>query len=241
MDISNFISYVAPALGLAGVVLAIAAYFFSIQSRKFESYKNDVFRQSLEKQISDLSNQLMASQERFSSINHLLIDGQADANVKVNENNFDNADFLERVGVNSNVNVDPRLIFVLTPFNDEFTSSYQAIKHTVEDLDFKCSRGDDASISHNILGHIIQEMLKSRLIIANISGRNSNVFYELGIAHALDKQVLLLANEQSKIPFDLSHIRVLVYKDEADLNKKLRNWFVHSLAEKKPNKSIKQD
>lgn len=241
MELSKFLSYVAPVLGIAGIVIAIMAYFFSLQSRKFENYKNDVFRQSLEKQIADLSNQLMASQERFSSINHLLIDGQTSSNSNASDKNFDDTNFLERVGVNPSVTIDPRLIFVLTPFNDEYTSTYQAIRNTVEDLDFKCSRGDDASLSHNILGHIIQEMLKSRLIIANISGRNSNVFYELGIAHALDKQVLLLAHEQSKIPFDLSHLRVLVYKNEEDLNKKLRNWFVHSLAEQKPNKSLKKD
>ncbi|MBO2557604.1 hypothetical protein [Shewanella algae] len=239
MEIKELILYVLPALAMSGVVIALFAYRFSVQSRKFEDYKNDMFRKSVEKQITELSNQLMASQERFSSINHLLVDAQA--NVKNREGktlDVSDSDFLENVGVDKSVKIDPRLIFVLTPFNEEFSSTYEAIKTTVEQLEFKCSRGDDAAVSHNILGHIIQEMLRSRLIIANISGRNSNVFYELGIAHAMGKQVLLLANGDSHIPFDLSHIRVLIYRDEIDLHKKLRNWFVHSLAETKPNKRV---
>ncbi len=49
------------------------------------------------------------------------------------------------------------------------------------------------------------------LLVADLTGRNPNVFYEVGIGHALGKPVLLLAQSLDDIPFDLRHRRVLLY------------------------------
>ena len=66
--------------------------------------------------------------------------------------------------------------------------------------------------------------------IANISGRNPNVFYELGLAHALGKPVIIVSESLSDIPFDINSSRILAFDDEKDLETKLKNWFVHTLA-----------
>jgi hypothetical protein len=52
---------------------------------------------------------------------------------------------------------------------------------------------------------------KARVVVADLTGRNPNVFYEVGIAHTLNKDVLLLSQSMSDVPFDLRHRRVLVY------------------------------
>ncbi len=49
------------------------------------------------------------------------------------------------------------------------------------------------------------------LIIADLTGKNANVFYEVGICHAIEKPVLLLAQSMDDVPFDLRHRRVLLY------------------------------
>jgi hypothetical protein len=54
-----------------------------------------------------------------------------------------------------------------------------------------------------------------------MSGRNPNVFYELGYAHAKNKVCLLLTKDATDIPFDLKHHRHIVYRSIQDLRKKL--------------------
>jgi hypothetical protein len=49
------------------------------------------------------------------------------------------------------------------------------------------------------------------VLVAELTGRNPNVFYELGLAHALNKPVVLVSASQADVPFDLHHIRVIYY------------------------------
>jgi nucleoside 2-deoxyribosyltransferase len=59
---------------------------------------------------------------------------------------------------------------------------------------------------------ITNSIRKARLIVADLTGRNANVFYEVGIAHALNKPVLLMTQSIDDVPFDLRHRRALVYE-----------------------------
>jgi hypothetical protein len=49
------------------------------------------------------------------------------------------------------------------------------------------------------------------VLIAELTSRNANVFYELGLAHALKKPVVLVSSNEADVPFDLHHIRVIYY------------------------------
>jgi hypothetical protein len=51
----------------------------------------------------------------------------------------------------------------------------------------------------------------SKVLVAELTTRNPNVFYELGLAHALDKPVVLISSNEDDVPFDLKHIRVIYY------------------------------
>ena len=59
---------------------------------------------------------------------------------------------------------------------------------------------------------VIAEALKVLRTLADLTGKNANVFYEVGICHALDKPVLLMAQSMDDVPFDLRHRRVLIYE-----------------------------
>jgi nucleoside 2-deoxyribosyltransferase len=52
---------------------------------------------------------------------------------------------------------------------------------------------------------------RARLIIADMTERNPNVFYELGIAHTLGKPVIMITQSMDYVPFDLKHLRCIVY------------------------------
>ena len=51
----------------------------------------------------------------------------------------------------------------------------------------------------------------AKVLVAELTIRNTNVFYELGLAHALNKPVVLISSNEPDVPFDLQHIRVIYY------------------------------
>ena len=229
MDTKSLVLYVLPSLLVALIGLGAAALYLFRQSRELTSYQLDRFRFDVERQLEHLNRQLMVTQERFKGVNHLLLDAQT-ADAKLSSDNQGRRDFFETLGVRRDIPVDQQMVFVLTPFHEESAETFELIKRTVEDLGFRCVRGDEEFQSANILAHILQMMVRSRLVIANISGRNPNVFYELGIAHAIGKPTLLLAQIGEPVPFDVSAIRVLLYRNHRQLAESLRTWFVQSLA-----------
>ena len=74
-----------------------------------------------------------------------------------------------------------------------------------------------------VLQQIVQLILKSQIIIAVLDGKNPNVFYEIGIAHAIGKAVILIANFSSAndVPFDLKSDRLVLYSNDDELVKLL--------------------
>jgi nucleoside 2-deoxyribosyltransferase len=105
--------------------------------------------------------------------------------------------------------------FVLMPFDAAFDDVYKlGIKETAEKLGIRAERVDE-QIFHkeNILERIYNQIDAADLIIADLTGRNPNVFYETGYAHAKRKLCLLLTSRADDIPFDLKHHRHLIYGD----------------------------
>jgi len=120
--------------------------------------------------------------------------------------------------------------FVLMPFTSDFDDVYQlGIKATCGELDIYCERVDEQIFQESILDRIYNQIAKADLIIADMSGKNPNVFYEVGYAHALGKNVILLTKEAKDIPFDLEHYPHIIYDNKIvnlknELKKRLK-WF----------------
>ncbi len=102
-------------------------------------------------------------------------------------------------------------IFLIMSFDSEFDEIYKFIKKIVESPEDKVFRADDLLHQQNILKDIVTCIYESDLIIADLTGSNSNVFYELGLAHALQKNVILLIQDIDELPFDLRSYRVIEY------------------------------
>jgi tetratricopeptide (TPR) repeat protein len=116
-----------------------------------------------------------------------------------------------------------RTCFVIIPFAVEFKNQWElAIAPAIQDAGVMPVRGDDFSLAAGvIMSDVTRLIYQSDLIVADLSGRNPNVMYELGLAHAAQKPVIMIAQNDSDVPFDLSHVRYLKY-DARDL-RELRN------------------
>lgn len=102
--------------------------------------------------------------------------------------------------------------FVLMPFAEEFKDVYTyLILEELERAGYAVIRADDIKSQNNIMSDVVKGIITSDLIIADLTGSNPNVYYELGIAHALDKKVILITQEINELPFDLRSYRVVGY------------------------------
>lgn len=93
------------------------------------------------------------------------------------------------------------------PFDESFDDTYQlGIKASCEQTNAYCERVDEQIFQETILDRIYNQIARADLIIADMSGRNPNVFYEVGYAHALNKPTILITKSAADIPFDLKHL-----------------------------------
>ena len=107
--------------------------------------------------------------------------------------------------------------FVLMPFNEPWSDRIwnRHVRPMIKSTGLDPIRADDL-YGQEIMEDIWRSINEARVIVADITGRNPNVFYELGIAHTLGKDVVLLTQSTEDIPFDLRPFRHVVYEDNSD-------------------------
>lgn len=101
---------------------------------------------------------------------------------------------------------------VLMPFSTDFDDIYRlGIREVAKELDVVAERVDEQFYSETMIERIYRQIDAADFIIADMTGKNPNVFYEVGYAHAKGKLCTLLTQDTADIPFDLKHHRHLVY------------------------------
>lgn len=128
--------------------------------------------------------------------------------------------------VKISVDTTQPFVFVLMPFKEsEFGQSCytEVIKPTIEnDLKLQCIRSDEITDPGVINDQIYTAIVKAKVIIAEVTTQNPNVFFELGLAHALDKDVFILTQKDTKrLPFNISTVRAIIYGGKEDLKQKI--------------------
>lgn len=115
------------------------------------------------------------------------------------------------------------LVFVLMPFGSEDLQNvyYDHIRSTLEKFKLRVKRADDIYGTGAIIEDIWEGINKARFIVADLTGRNPNVLYETGICHTVGKHVIMLSQKVDDIPFDLRHLRCIVYEYSPRGGKKL--------------------
>lgn len=112
--------------------------------------------------------------------------------------------------------IDNTLLSVMMPFDSRFNDVYATIQATAKALNLKCLRADDIWENHTIIQDIVSLINRSRIIICDCTQRNANVFYEVGIAHTLGRDTILITQSESDIPFDLRHLRYVTYLNNSE-------------------------
>lgn len=101
-------------------------------------------------------------------------------------------------------------IFVIMPFKEEFEAVFQLFKETFKD-DYDFKHAGNLDNQQSILKDIVKGIYEADAIIADLTGLNANVFYELGLAHALNKKVIIITQDIGSLPFDIQSYRAREY------------------------------
>ena len=113
-------------------------------------------------------------------------------------------------------NIEPSLVSVMMPFDLGFNSVYAALQRTAKTVGLICRRADDIWENPAIIQDVVSLIDRSKIVICDCTGRNPNVFYEIGIAHTLGREVILITQSDADIPFDLRHLRYVRYLNNAE-------------------------
>lgn len=111
---------------------------------------------------------------------------------------------------------DSDLVAVMMPFAANFNPVIESIRQACESVELTCQRADDIWEETAIVDEIFGLMCRAGLVVCDLTGRNPNVLYEMGIAQTLGKPVIMLTQNDEDIPFDVKHHRYLKYLNNGE-------------------------
>jgi hypothetical protein len=113
-------------------------------------------------------------------------------------------------------NIEATIASAMMPFDAAFNTVYDSIRKAADNVGLCCKRTDDIWENAAIIQDIVALIDRSRVVVCDCTGRNPNVFYEVGIAHTLGREVILITQSEHDIPFDLRHLRYVKYLNNAE-------------------------
>lgn len=129
-------------------------------------------------------------------------------------------------------------VFVLMPFAVDHSDRYKlGIKPACEDAGARCERLDEQAYDERMMDRLYGEIERADIIVGDMTGRNPNVFYEVGYAHALAKRVILMTGDANDITFDLKHHQHIIYTNISHLKELLTakiKWAIENPVESVP-------
>lgn len=201
----------------------------------------DAIREKIENEAINANNKLVLNAVSFADSSNLYLTGPG-SEIIIDKETL-NYSFLEEMGIKyQDIELVEGQVMCLMPFNRRYEKVYNIIKERCKANNYNCVRSDDAVLDKgSMLKTILEMIIKSQLVIAVLNGRNANVFYEVGIAHALGKKVILIAEHKIVLPkknstddarsgdgvFDLQNRRIILYNNPNELSKKLDETLKH--------------
>ena len=146
--------------------------------------------------------------------------------------------------ISSGIKIDSSdTCFVMMPFASPIGDYYTTVyKPAIEKAKLKPVRADNEIFgAGKIMDQVWAGINTAKVLVAELTTKNPNVFYELGIAHSLKKPVVLVSSNEDDVPFDLKHIRVIYYdKNDPFWGQKLLNKVAENIvsALKNPEEAI---
>ncbi|GAB3221102.1 hypothetical protein J0A67_06650 [Algoriphagus aestuariicola] len=133
--------------------------------------------------------------------------------------------------------VSKKRCFVITPIGNVGSEVYikanglidAVIKPVLQELEYHVEAAHHISDSGSISNQIIERLLEADLVVANLTGLNPNVMYELAVRHARRLPVISLAENETKLPFDIQAERTLFYDDSMSGVENLKPRFLDAV------------
>jgi hypothetical protein len=120
--------------------------------------------------------------------------------------------------------------FVVLPFSPPYEDIHREVTKVVcEEFNLDATTADETYSSGLIISDIVAQIYEARVVIADVSTLNQNVFYEIGFCHAINKPTILLAERGTKLPFDISGFRHLIYENTIPGKAKIEERLRHHL------------
>jgi nucleoside 2-deoxyribosyltransferase len=113
-------------------------------------------------------------------------------------------------------------VFVVMSFRKESDDTYNTITRVCRDYGFEPDRTDKAPTTERIYSRIVQGIQRAAFVVADVTFSSINVYYELGFAEAVGKDVVVIAREGTALPFDTSDIPTLFFEDQTRLEEALQ-------------------
>lgn len=121
-------------------------------------------------------------------------------------------------------------IAVMMPFSSDFTPVYKVVKKACRELGYEAVRVDEIFGPGKIIDDVFSTIVQGRLTVCDLTGRNPNVLYEAGLAHARGRDVIFLTQNKEDVPFDLQQIRHIPYLNNKEGRGKLLSDLTKSIA-----------
>jgi len=137
------------------------------------------------------------------------------------------------------------IAFVAMPFKPDLKPIYEKIIAPVLKLyRFEPIRGDEIYKSGDVIDQVVETIQKAELVVCDLTGSNPNVFYELGIAHALGRKTILISQNVVELPFDVKKLRAIPYDYDSrlgliDLMEEFKKYLGEMFPEITPNEAAK--
>ncbi len=140
--------------------------------------------------------------------------------------------------------------FVITPIGEDDSEIRlktdglikSVLKPVLEIAGYKVITPHEISSPGSIPKQVIKNLLEADLVVANLTGLNSNVMYELAVRHAIRLPVVCVAEKKTVLPFDIASERIIFYEDNMkgveDLKPKLNKFVNDAISESQPDNPI---
>ena len=115
-------------------------------------------------------------------------------------------------------------VFVVMSFTEsgQYKDLYASIQRVCSEYDYDAKRIDESNLSKRIIPEIMKQVRQSAFLIADVTEHKPNVFYELGFADGVGKEVILVASKGTELPFDVTDIPVLFWDSFTEFEDELR-------------------
>lgn len=118
-----------------------------------------------------------------------------------------------------------RDVFVIMSFaeSEKWNDVYDSYKTVCDEFKFNCIKVNESTVLNRIIPEIFSGIERAAFVIADVSEPKPNVFYELGYAQGLKKDIIVTAEEGTELPFDLADVPTLFWEGQKQLKDKLRD------------------